>query len=462
MDVIETNLVVIGSGPAGYAAAFRAQDLGVQTVLIEKHAQLGGVCLNVGCIPSKAYLSVAEKIHDAKSLGAYGADIDVSHMSSEDLHNMKNNIVSKLSGGLEMLAKKRRVQTVTGEAVFVDSHTLSVRTDSGEQTIKFKHAIIATGSEPNRLPFLPEDERIFDSTGALELKDITGHMVVIGGGIIGCEMATIYQLFGAQVTVLEVLPNIMMGADPNHAKICQTQMEKLGVEFRLGVNIDLVSNQSDSLVVELQGEKITCDQILYSVGRKPNGAMLVAENAGVTVDETGFIPVDEYMRTNQEHIYAVGDVAKTQFDNQMLAHRSSAHGHLAAEIIAGHNIRYDVRAIPSVAYTDPEAAWVGVGPKEAKEQGCKVGKFPWMASGRSLATGQGIGETVVYADPETERIIGAAVVGRQAGEIIGVFCLAIEMGATLTDLALTVMPHPTLVESASLACEQALGTITDL
>ncbi|MEC7030785.1 MAG: dihydrolipoyl dehydrogenase [Pseudomonadota bacterium] len=462
MDIIETNVVVIGSGPAGYAAAFRAQDLGVQTLLIEKYSQLGGVCLNVGCIPSKAYLSVAEKIHDAKSLSAYGAEIDVSNLSAQDLHDMKQEVVGKLAGGLGMLAKKRRVQTITGEATFIDSHSLLVKTESGDQEVKFKHAIIATGSEPNRLPFLPEDERIFDSTGALQLKDISGHLVVIGGGIIGCEMATIYQLFGAQVTVLEVLPRIMMGADKKHAEICQAQMEKLGIEFRLGVDISSVDNQGDGIVIDVSGEKIECDQILYSVGRKPNGTTVGADAAGVLVDDKGFIPVDEFMRTNQEHIYAVGDVAKTHFDNQMLAHRSTAHGHLAAEIIAGHNIRYDIRAIPSVAYTDPEVAWVGISEEEAKEQGCKVGVFPWMASGRSLATGQGIGETKVYADANTQRILGASIVGRQAGEIIGVFCLAVEMGATLTDLALTVMPHPTLVESASLACEVALETITDL
>lgn len=462
MDVIETNLVVIGSGPAGYAAAFRAQDLGVQTILIEKYSQLGGVCLNVGCIPSKALLSLAEKSHDAMSLSQSGMTFSEPTVDAVATLAMKNEVVAKLSGGLNMLASKRRVQTIQGVAAFTGSHELHVKGESGDQIIQFKHAIIATGSEPNRLPFLPEDDRIFDSTGALELRDVEGHLVIIGGGIIGCEMATIYQAMGAKVTVLEIAPTIMMGADPAQAKVCQQAMERKGIEFQLGVNIQGVEADEDQIRIDLGEEEVICDQVLYSVGRKPNGLEINADAAGVGVDDRGFVPVDEYMRTNQEHIYAVGDVALTPFDNQMLAHRSTAHGHLAAEIIAGHNIRYDIRAIPSVAYTDPEVAWVGISMQEAKDKGCQIGKFPWMASGRSLATGQGIGETQVYADPETERILGASIVGRHAGEIIGVFCLAIEMGATLTDLALTVMPHPTLVETTSLACEQALGSITDL
>ena len=461
MDTIDVNLVVIGSGPAGYAAAFRAQDLGVDTLLIERYEQLGGVCLNVGCIPSKALLSLAEKSHDALAISESGVKFEEPVIDKSDVLKMKQDVVGQLSGGLSMLAKKRKVQTLTGEAQFKDAHTLTVLVDGKEQIVTFKHAIIATGSVPNRLPFLPEDDRIFDSTGALELREISGHLVIIGGGIIGCEMATIYRAMGAEVTVLEVLPEIMAGADKNHAKICQKEMEKRGIIFQCGVTIEDVIAEDD-ITIQLSDSEIICDQVLYSVGRKPNGMGVSADQAGVAVDDKGFIPVDEYMRTNQEHIYAIGDVATTPFDNQMLAHRSTAHGHLAAEIIAGHNIRYDIRAIPSVAYTDPEVAWVGISAQEAKSQGCKVGKFPWMASGRSLATGQGIGETQVFADPETERIVGASVVGRHAGEIIGVFCLAIEMGATLQDLALTVMPHPTLVETTSLACEAALGTITDL
>lgn len=461
MEKVEVNLVVIGSGPAGYAAAFRAQDLGVSTILVEKYEKLGGVCLNVGCIPSKALLSIAEKKHDAFELKKNGVHFSDPELHHEEVIQMKQDVVSQLSGGLSMLAKKRKVDTLIGEAKFLDAHTLAVAGENGEYQVKFKHAIIAVGSEPNRLGFLPEDERIFDSTGALKLKDVSGHLVIIGGGIIGCEMATIYRAMGAEVTVLEALPSIMAGADQAHAKICQKEMEKKGINFRTGIKIEEVVT-GDKLTVHLSDGEITCDQILYSVGRRPNGALVGADLAGVNIDEHGFIPVDEYMRTNQEHIYAIGDVAKTPFDNQMLAHRSTAHGHLAAEIIAGHNIRYDIRAIPSVAYTDPEVAWVGIGAQEAKEKGLKVGKFPWMASGRSLASGQGIGETQVFADPDSERILGASIVGRHAGELIGVFCLAIEMGATLQDLALTVMPHPTLVETTSLACEQALGTITDL
>lgn len=462
MDRTQTNLVVIGSGPAGYAAAFRAQDLGVQTILVERYSQLGGVCLNVGCIPSKALLSMAERKHDADGLHDSGIDFSDSALDIEQVRATKDGVVNRLSQGLSMLAKKRRVQVINGEAVFNGPNELKVAGEQGEHIIEFQHAIIAVGSEPNRLPFLPEDPRIFDSTGALQLKDVSGDMVIIGGGIIGCEMATIYQGMGVNVTVLEVLPEIMTGADPSNVKICKAQMEQKGIVFQTGVSIEKVTADKGGLKVHMGSSVIECDQILYSVGRKPNGSMIQCEDAGVNVDEKGFIPVDEYMRTNQDHIYAVGDVALTPFDNQMLAHRSTAHGHLAAEIIAGHNIRYDIRCIPSVAYTDPEVAWVGVQESDLEKGTYTVGVFPWAASGRSLATGQGLGQTKVIADKETGRILGASIAGRHAGEIIGVFCLAIEMGATLTDLALTVMPHPTLVETSSLAAEVALGTVTDL
>lgn len=462
MDKIQTNLVVIGSGPAGYAAAFRAQDLGVETLLVEKYASLGGVCLNVGCIPSKALLSIAERKHDAEHLEESGVSFTMDVLNKEQVIQQKSKVVDQLSGGLSMLAKKRRVQTLTGVAQFSGPNHLVVNTDQGEMEVEFKHAIIAVGSEPNKLPFLPDDPRIFDSTGALELKDIEGDLVVIGGGIIGCEMATIYRAMGANVTVLEVLDQIMTGADPKHADICRKEMEKSGIMFQTGVNISQVVAKKDAIEISTAQGLIQCDQILYSVGRLPNGSVMDCAAAGVDVNDKGFIPVDEFMRTNQDHIYAVGDVAQTPFENQMLAHRSTAHGHLAAEIIAGHNIRYDIRCIPSVAYTDPEVAWVGALEHDLDSNQITVGVFPWAASGRSLATGQGIGQTKVIADKDTERIIGASIVGRNAGELIGVYCLAIEMGATLTDLALTVMPHPTLVESCSLAAEAALGTITDL
>lgn len=453
---MDIDVVVIGGGPGGYAAAFRASDLKLKVAIVEKD-RLGGVCLNVGCIPSKAYLSVAEKIHDAKALKQFGISMSDPKIDVKKLVEKKNSIVSNLTGGLSMLAKKRGVEVISGEATFVDENTLDV----GGKQITFKHAVIAAGSRPNRLPFLPEDKRIFDSTGALELNDIEGHLVVIGGGIIGCEMATIYSALGAKVTVLEVMDEIMQGADPAHIKVCKAEMEKQGVTFKTKVKIDSVEAKK-GLVVIMGKEKIECDQILYCVGRTPNGDKLSLDKAGIECNEKGYIQVDEYMRTNKRHIYAIGDIAKTNFDNQMLAHRATAHGHLAAEIIAGHNIRYDIRVIPAVAYTDPELAWVGINEEEAKHKGCKVAKFPWLASGRSLAMGQGLGETKVFSDPETERILGAAIVGRSAGELIGVFCLAIEMGATLTDLALTVMPHPTLVETTSLATEVALGTVTDL
>lgn len=459
MKTVETDLVVIGGGPGGYAAAFRAKDLGIDTLLIEKD-KLGGVCLNEGCIPSKYYLSLAEKIFDAEDLAEFGVSFSKPTIQEKDVLEKKNKIVQSLSQGIGMLAKKRGVEVLLGEAFFEDEYTLEIKGENACK-VKFKHAIIAAGSRPNRLPFLPEDDRIFDSTGALELSDIKGSLVIIGGGIIGCEMATIYRALGAEVTILEAMDSIMMGADPKQVKICQQEMEKRGIVIKTGVKINQV-DAKDKLNVVLEDEQIECEQILYSVGRIPNGDQLSLDQAGVSVDERGFVKVDSQMRTNKNHIYAIGDIAKTDFDNQMLAHRSTAHGHLAAEIIKGHNLQYDIRVIPAVAYTDPEIAWVGIGESEAKERGCKVGRFPWAASGRSLAMGQGIGETKVYADLETERILGASIVGRQAGDLIGIFALSIEMGATLTDLALTVMPHPTLVETASLACEVALGTVTDL
>lgn len=455
MDAMETTLLVIGGGPGGYAAAFRAKDLGIDTIIVEKDA-LGGVCLNIGCIPSKTYLSVAEKLHDAHALEAFGIKLGEPKIDVKKLLEKKNSIVNNLTGGLSMLAKKRGVEVIEGEGVFKDANTLIV----GKKEIKFKHAVIATGSRPNKLPFIPKDKRIFDSTGALELSDIKGHLVIIGGGIIGCEMATIYSALGTKVTILEVSDDIMMGADPSQVKICRAEMEKQGVEIKTRVSIDKIETKKD-IEIYMGKDVLKCAQILYCVGRVPNSD-LGLDKAGVVCDQKGFIIVDDYLRSNLQHIYAIGDIASTSFDNQMLAHRATAHGHLAAEIIAGHNIRYDIKAIPSVAYTDPELAWVGVNEADAKKKGAKVAKFPWMASGRSLAMGQGIGETKVFSDPETERILGAAIVGRAAGELIGIFCLAIEMGATLTDLALTVMPHPTLVETTSLVAEVSLGTVTDL
>jgi dihydrolipoamide dehydrogenase len=454
MDI--KDVVVIGGGPGGYAAAFRAKDLGLDVVLIEESA-LGGVCLNIGCIPSKTYLSVAEKLHDAKGLKEFGIEYSDPKIDVKKLLAKKNSIVKNLTAGLGMLAKKRNLTVIKGKASFVSTNSVKVANDQ----IQFKHAIIATGSRPNSLPFLPNDKRIFDSTGALELKDIKGHLVIIGGGIIGCEMATIYSALGVKVTILEAMDDIMMGADVSHVKIIATEMEKMGIEIRTQVKISKV-NADKRITIYLEDEKIKCDQILYSVGRTPNSDQLSLDDAQVLTDEKGYIPVDLYMQTNQKNIYAIGDIAKTNIDNQMLAHRATAHGHLAAEIIAGQNICYDFKVIPAVAYTDPELAWVGINAFEAKQKGCKIGKFPWLASGRSLAMGQGVGETKIFSDPETGRILGASIVGRAAGELIGVFCLAIEMGATLEDLALTVMPHPTLVETTSLAAEVSLGTITDL
>ncbi len=465
-DVTHENfdVVVIGGGPAGIAAAYRCQDDGLSTLLVNQYEDLGGVCLNVGCIPSKALLGIAKTMYDAKSSTARGILFEEPSIDIETLRNSVNESVDKLSMGLAMLGKKRRVRSVVGHASFKDAFTLGISGDDPMQ-VTFKHAIIATGSKPNRPQFLPKDDRIFDSTGALRLEKTDGVMVVIGGGIIGCEMATIYNALGCEVIVIEYFDRIMLGADLQHANICKKTMEERGVKFITSAKVASV-DCSDSIVVQYEAagqiEEIICDQILYAVGRHPYTEGLGLENIDVGVDEHGFIKVDEYLRSNLDHIYAIGDVAKTDFDNSMLAHRSSAHGHVVSEVIAGKNIRYDHICMPSVSYTDPEVAWVGKQEGELKDsdQSYQVGKFPWAACGRAVATHHTNGHTKVFAD-ENGYILGASIVGRDAGELIGVYCLAIEMGSTLADLALTIMPHPTLVETTKQACEVALGTSTD-
>ncbi|MDC3180873.1 dihydrolipoyl dehydrogenase [Gammaproteobacteria bacterium] len=464
-DVTQENfdVIVIGGGPAGIAAAYRCQDGGMSTLLINQYEDLGGVCLNVGCIPSKALLGVAKTLSDAKAVENNGILFEEPSIDLEALKASVTESVDKLSMGLSMLGKKRRVRSVVGRASFHDAFTLDVHGDEPMQ-VKFKHAIIATGSKPNRPDFLPSDDRIFDSTGALKLEKTDGVMVVIGGGIIGCEMATIYNALGCEVVVLEYFDRIMVEADAQHAEICKKAMTAAGIQFVTSAKVASVEC-ADQIVVsyELAGqvEEIQCDQILYAVGRHPYTEGLGLENVGVVV-ENGFVVVDEYLRTNIDHVYAIGDVAKTAFDNAMLAHRSSAHGHVVSEVIAGKNIRYDHVCMPSVSYTDPEVAWVGKQEEHLKKSGqtYQVGKFPWAACGRAVATHHTNGHTKVFADEEGY-IIGASIVGRDAGELIGVYCLAIEMGATLTDLSLTIMPHPTLVETTKQACEVALGVSTD-
>ncbi|UTC24759.1 dihydrolipoyl dehydrogenase [Candidatus Comchoanobacter bicostacola] len=463
-EQVSVDVVVIGGGPGGVAAAYRLQDLGLSTAIVNQYDHLGGVCLNVGCIPSKALLNVAKVVGDAQSMAKFGVYYEAPTIDVEALRAAKQTSIDQLATGLAMLAKKRKVQVYVGKASFEDAHTIKV---SGDQpvTIRFKHAVIATGSRPIKLPFIPDDDRIFDSTGALDLKKIDGHLVVIGAGIIGCEMASIYHALGAKVTVLEYAPSAMLEADVKQASICQKQLQKRGIAFNFSVEVQNIANEGDLVVSYLQEgvvHELKCDQILYATGRSPDTSSLNLEGLSIQCSDHGAVIVDEYLRTNIDHIYAIGDVAYLPFDQSMLAHRATAHGHLVAEVISGKNVRYDYLSMPSVAYTDPEVAWVGKQEKELKESGVKyqVGVFPWTACGRAVASGHTAGQTKVFAD-ESGYIVGATIVGRDAGELIGTFCLAIEMGATLTDLSLTIMPHPTLVETTKLAVEVAMGVCTD-
>jgi len=466
MANLNVDLVVLGSGPGGYAAAFRAADLGLSVALVEKHKTLGGVCLNVGCIPSKALLHVAEIINSNKEMAEMGIDLGAkSNFNAKDLLKMKNGIIKKLTQGLSGLASLRKVKVVEGVGVFSGENEVTVTNGDKTEVISFKNSIIAVGSEPVSLPFIPEDKRIFDSTGALELNNPTGKLLVLGGGIIGCEMATIYNSFGAEVIVVELLDQLMPGADKDLVAPCQKILEKRGVECLTKTKVVAVAANKSGLNVTLEladgsTKDVMVDQMLVSVGRRPNGKLVAAEQAGVNVDDRGFINVDKTMRTNKSHIFAIGDVV----GQPMLAHKASAEGRIAAEIVAGKKVHFDAACIPSVAYTDPEVAWVGVTENEAKEQGLNFKKavFPWMACGRSLCQGRDEGLTKIIADKETGRILGAGIVGRVAGDLIAEFSLAIEMGANVEDIALTIHPHPSLSETAMLAAEMWEGTITDL
>ncbi len=463
---MHADVVVLGAGPGGYTAAFRAADLGQKVILIERWETLGGVCLNVGCIPSKALLHSAKVIAETEEMADHGIKFSKPKVDIKALRGWKDGIVSKLVGGLSGLAKARKVNVVHGVGTFDGANMLRVTPDNGKaKTITFDKAIIAAGSEPVQLPFIPHDDpRVIDSTGALELEDIPKRLLVLGGGIIGLEMATVYEALGSKITVVELMDGLMAGADPDLVKPWQKRMAPKFEDIFLKTKVTKVEAMKTGLKATFEGPEgeftDVFDKILVSVGRTPNGKKINAEAAGVAVDERGFINVDKQMRTNVPHIFAIGDLV----GQPMLAHKAVHEGKVAAEVCAGHKSAFDAKVIPSVAYTDPEVAWVGLTETEAKKQGIKVGKgvFPWAASGRSLANGRDEGITKVLFDPDTNRIVGAGIVGSSAGDLISEAVLAIEMGADAEDIALSIHPHPTLSETVAMATEMFDGTITDL
>ena len=464
MSEIKTQLVVLGAGPGGYSAAFRAADLGIDTVLVDARANLGGVCLNVGCIPSKALLHVAKVIKEAKHLSSHGVSFGEPKIDLDKVRDWKDSVVSQLTKGLSGMSKMRKVEFVQGLGKFTGSNTLEVTGDKGTTTISFDNAIIAAGSEPVSLPFIPEDDRVIDSTGALEMKDIPGKMLVLGGGIIGLEMGTVYNALGSQIDVVEFLDQLIPAADKDIVKVYNKTIKDT-FNVMLETKVTGVEAKKDGLYVSFEGKKapakpVRYDKVLVAVGRKPNGKLVGADVAGVTVDERGFINVDKQMRTNVPHIFAIGDLV----GQPMLAHKAVHEGHVAAEVVAGKKHYFDPKCIPSVAYTEPELAWVGLTDKEAKEQGInyEAASFPWAASGRAIASDATDGLTKLIFDKDTDRIIGGAMVGTNAGEMLGEIGLAIEMGADAEDIALTIHAHPTLNESIGLAAEIYEGSITDL
>ncbi len=459
------EVVVLGSGPGGYTAAFRAADLGKKVVLIERYSSLGGVCLNVGCIPSKALLHASKVITETEEMAEHGLDFGKAKVDAKKLGGWKDSVVKKMTGGLAGMAKQRKVTTVEGSGTFTGANSIEVETADGKTTVTFDQCIIAAGSQPVELPFVPhDDERIVDSTGALQIDPIPKKMCVLGGGIIGFEMATVYDALGSDVTVIEMLDQILPGADKDVVKPLQKRMEGR-MTIHTKSKVTEVKAQKGGLKVtweDAKGESSTetFDKMLVAVGRSPNGAKIAAEKAGVKVTERGFIEVDDQQRTNVDHIFAIGDVV----GQPMLAHKAVHEGKVAAEVCAGEKRAFDARVIPSVAYTDPEVAWCGVTEAQAKERGLKVekGVFPWAASGRAQSNGRAEGMTKLIFDPEDDRVIGGAIVGTNAGDLISEVALAIEMGADSIDLGHTIHPHPTLSETVNFAAEMFDGTITDL
>ena len=459
------DLLVLGAGPGGYSAAFRAADLGLSVVLVERYSTLGGVCLNVGCIPSKALLHTAAVLEEAQALAEHGISFGKPKIDLDKLRAFKDGVISKLTGGLAGMAKARKVTVVQGTGAFVSANHVSVQSETGSQTIEFKQAIIAAGSQSVKLPFMPDDERVVDSTGALLLKSIPKRMLIVGGGIIGLEMGTVYSALGARLDVVEMQDGLMQGADRDLVKVWQKMNTHRFDNLMLKTKTVSAEAKKDGIYVKFEGEGAPAeaqryDLVLQAVGRTPNGKKIGADLAGVAVTDRGFIEVDRQMRTNVPHIFAIGDIV----GQPMLAHKAVHEGHVAAEAVAGQKSFFDARVIPSVAYTDPEVAWVGLTEDEAKKQGIQItkGLFPWAASGRAIANGRDEGFTKLLFDAATHKILGGGIVGTHAGDLISEVALAIEMGADSVDIGKTIHPHPTLGESVGLAAEAAEGHCTDL
>ena len=461
---IKTQVVVLGAGPAGYSAAFRCADLGLQTVIVERFSTLGGVCLNVGCIPSKALLHVAKVIEEAKALSQHGIVFGEPSTDVDKIRGWKEKVINQLTGGLASMAKQRKVEVVNGYGKFSSPNTIIVAGEDGETTITFDNAIIAAGSRPIQLPFIPhEDPRIWDSTDALKLKEVPKNLLIMGGGIIGLEMGTVYHALGSKIDVVEMFDQVIPAADKDIVNIYTKRIEKK-FNLLLETKVTAVEAKSDGIYVSMEGkaanETRRYDAVLVAIGRVPNGKLIDAPIAGVEVDDRGFIRTDKQMRTNVPHIFAIGDIVR----QPMLAHKGVHEGHVAAEVIAGQKHYFDPKVIPSIAYTEPEVAWVGKTEKECKAEGInyEVAKFPWAASGRAIASDCADGLTKLIFDKDSHRVIGGAIVGTNGGELLGEIGLAIEMGCDAEDLALTIHAHPTLHESVGLAAEVFEGSITDL
>ena len=461
---VDAQVVVLGAGPGGYTAAFRAADLGLKTILIERYPSLGGVCLNVGCIPSKALLHISKVKSEIEELKEHGIELGSGNPDAKSVRSWTEAIINKLTSGLKAMAKKRKIEIVEGLGTFSSPNSIEVNNNGETKTIRFDSAIIAAGSQASKLPFLPDDPRIMDSTDALLLENIPKRMLVIGGGIIGLEMATVYASMGCKITIVEMLDSLISECDKDIVRPLEKRIKKIYEKIYLKTGVTSVVAKKSGLEVSFEGkdapEKDLFDAILVAVGRTSNGNKIGADKAGVNVDNRGFISVDNQQRTNVANIFAIGDIA----GQPMLAHKATHEGKLAAEVIAGHKVGFDDRVIPSVAYTDPEIAWVGLSETEAKEKGIDYGKgvFPWAASGRSLALGRDEGVTKILFDKVTNRIVGAAIVGPNAGDLIAECALAIEMGSDAEDIGLTIHPHPTLSETVAMAAEAFNGTITDL